>query len=517
MGLQVRRRLVPAVWLVAAGVASAQLRDDITALSAVELAAQIAMGRISAEETTRAFMARIAALDDTGPALNAIIEINPDAVAVAQSLDRRLRRRGAVGPLHGVPVVLKANIDTADRLATNAGSLALAAHHADRDAVVVERLRAAGAVILGKANLSEWANFRSSRSTSGWSSVGGQTRNPYVLDRNPCGSSSGSAVAVAARLAPLALGTETDGSIVCPAGANGIVGIKPTHGLVGQRGIVPIAPSQDTAGPMARTVADAALLLGALLEPGAASTELAAAAPSYATARASLAGVRIGVLRDYLGAGRDPNVDGIYAKAVAVLRDAGAQIVDPIALPLDSEVVNAELELLLTEFRASIDRYLAAVERGPRSLAELIEFNDAHAAEVLPHFGQELFVEAQQRAGLDAPSYRAALDAAARFRAALERLFGEQRLDALVAPTNGRAWRTDWEKGDAYSLGSSRIAAVSGYPSITVPAALLHELPIGVSFIGRPWGEAGLLRIAAAFEHARGEFPAPRFLVSIDD
>jgi amidase len=478
--------------------------DGVTSLDAVALSAEIASGRLSAESVTRAYLDRIAALDDAGPQLRAFIEVNPDALDIARDLDRRFREGGVVGPLHGVPVALKANIDTADRMVTSAGSIALAEHRAGGDAPVVARLRAAGAVIIGKTNLSEWANFRSTRSTSGWSSLGGQTRNPYVLDRNPCGSSSGAAVAVAARLAPLAVGTETDGSIVCPAGANGVVGIKPTHALLESAGIVPIAPSQDTAGPIARTVADAALLLDALLGP-AASAALAEPTPSAA-------GARIGVLRGPLP---DAALEAAYEDALSDLRAAGAELVDPIELPGDADLASAELEVLLFEFHAALDRYLAGVERGPRDLAALIEFNTAHAREVMPHFGQELLLAAARRGDLDDPHYREAREVLARFKLQLDALFAGQRLDALVAVANGRAWRTDWRRGDAFAVGSSRPAAVSGYPSIVVPAALLSELPVAIALVGPPQSERRLIEIAASFERERGAFPAPQFLPSV--
>ncbi len=445
-----------------------------------------------------------------------MIELNPDAIAIARALDARREARGPMGPLHGLPILLKANIDTADALATSAGSLALAGHHAAADAPLVTRLRAAGAVILGKTNLSEWANFRARGSTSGWSSLGGQTRNPYVLDRNPCGSSSGSAVAVAARLTPLAVGTETDGSIVCPAAANGVVGVKPTLGLVSGRGIVPIAKSQDTAGPFARTVRDAALLLSVLAEPDAGGR--VGTLPPVASAPATaLAGVRIGVVRDYSGAGRDAATEAGFAAALEQLRAAGAELVDPVEVQVDSAVEGAELQVLLHEFRVQLDEYLDAVHGGPRSLEELIEYDIAHAAEVMPFFAQDLLLEAHATEGLDAPRYRDALAAIERFRASLGTLFADRRLDALVAPANSRAWRIDWVAGDRFAVGSSTIAAVSGYPSVAVPASLANELPLGLALIGKPRGDAQLLQLAAAFEAARGPLPAPQFLPSVGD
>src|SRR5690606_6227605 len=334
-----------------------------------------AAGNVTAERVTRAVLARIAALDDAGPRLNAIIETNPDALAIARELDARLAASGPVGPLHGVPVVLKANIATADAMATSAGSLALAEHRAAADAEIVARLREAGAVIVGKANMSEWANFRSLRSTSGWSSVGGQTVNPYVLDRNPCGSSSGSAVAVAARFVPLAVGTETNGSIVCPAGVNGVVGIKPTHGTVSRDGIVPLAASFDTAGPFARTVAGAALLLSVIR---AADTQVVGneAAPAF-----SLSGARIGVVRDYPGAGDDRRLEAAFAAALKLLREGGAELVDPIEVELTRAVSVASFDVMLLEFKDDIDAFLAARSASPRSLAELVAYNEAHEDE----------------------------------------------------------------------------------------------------------------------------------------
>jgi amidase len=481
---------------------------EIVALDALALRAELAAGRLSALEVTQAYLKRIEALDDAGPQLGAVIEVNPDAETIARELDARLRAGEAPGPLHGVPVLIKANIDTADDMATSAGSLALAGHRAREDADVVARLRAAGAVVLGKTNLSEWANFRSLTSTSGWSSLGGQTKNPYVLDRNPCGSSSGSAVAVAARLAPLAVGTETDGSIVCPAATNGVVGIKPAIRTVSQRGIVPIAHSQDTAGPFARTVADAALLLAVLVDGD-------AAAPIPGTAD-SAARSRVGVVRDYGGAGSDAAVETAFATALRWLESAGVTLVDPVRAALPPAAAEAELELLVAEFREDLGAYLAGVEAGPRTLDELIEFNAANAATVMPHFGQELFIAARDSGGTATPRYAAAVRVTQEARSALEALMREHELDALIAPTNSRAWRIDHARGDSFGVSSSSIAAVTGYPSLTVPVALANELPLGVSLIGRPGEEAKLFAFGIALEQARGPFPEPRFLPSID-
>ena len=487
------------------GETGSEAAGNVLALDAPTLAAEIAAGRLSAESVTQASIDRIAAIDDAGPELNAVIEINPDALMIARELDRRFDASGPVGPLHGLPILLKANIDTSDAMATSAGSIALADHRATADAPFVGRLRAAGAVILGKANLSEWANFRSTSSISGWSSLGGQTRNPYALDRNPCGSSSGSAAAVAARLVPLAVGTETDGSIVCPAAANGVVGVMPTIGRVEQTGIIPIAASQDTAGPIARTVAGAALLLSVMLqipEPG--LVEASAAAP------VDLAGFRLGIVRDYTGAGELPPVEAAFAAALETLAATGAALIDPVTLALDPGVRDAEFEVLLFEFRDGINTYLENVRNGPGSLAELIAYNDENSERVMPLFGQDILVAAEARGGLDDPAYTEAL-ASSRdaVRTRLEVIFRELALDALIAPANGPAWTTNPDDDDRFAVSSSGIAAISGYPNIVVPSATIDGLPIAIAFIGPPGTEADLIRIAGTFEALRGEFPPP--------
>ena len=497
---------------------------EIAALDAVALESRLASGQLSAERVASVFLARIEALNDAGPNLHAIIEINPDALAIARDLDRRRAAGGPVGPLHGLPIVIKANIDTADAMATSAGSVALARHRATADAPIVAHLRAAGAVLLGKTNLSEWANFRSTHSTSGWSSLGGQTRNPYVLDRSPCGSSSGSAVAVAAALAPLAIGTETDGSIVCPSAVNGVVGIKPTLGLVSGRGIVPIARSQDTAGPIARSARDAALLMRAIEEPGARpaehvwpSSSAAAPIPTAGAGTAPLAGVRLGVVRDYSGAGKNRAVDMAFGRWLERLRALGAELVDPVSSGLGEAEDAAELTVLLHEFHAQIDQYLKDVQDGPHSLDELMAFDVAHADVTMPIFGQELFAAARQTGGLDAPAYRDALATLARFRERLAATFAEQRLAALVAPVGEPAWRIDPVAGDRFDVSSSAIAAMSGYPSVAVPAELLGELPVAIALVGQPWTEPQLVDIASAFESARGSFAPPRYLATVGD
>ncbi|HEX7061155.1 MAG TPA: amidase [Woeseiaceae bacterium] len=480
---------------------------DFREADVATLQAAMQQGELTSHELVAWYLDRIEAIDRNGPALRSVIEINPDALAIAAALDRERAATGPRGPLHGIPIVLKANIDTGDAMATTAGSLALAGHRSPDDAFLVSRLRDAGAVILGKANLSEWANFRDSRSSSGWSSLGGQTRNPYAPPRNPCGSSSGSGVAVAANLTVLAIGTETDGSIVCPSSMNGIVGIKPTLGLVSRDGIVPIAHSQDTAGPMARTVRDAALLLEVVAakdpgDPAAAARD--DAVPDYAggLAAASLAGKRIGVLRTYGGAGADERVEAIYSDAIEALHRGGAEIVDPIELDTEG-MGEAEYQVLLYEFKADLDAWLDDSRAPVRSLAEIIDFNRAHANQVMPFFGQSIMIEAQAKGPLSEPAYRDALAKSKRVaRAAIDGALAEHDLDALIAPTNGPAWLTDHVLGDHFSVGSSSLAAVSGYASVTVPAGFISGLPIGLSFIGGAFSEKELIEIAYAFEQA---------------
>ncbi|KAA9132742.1 amidase [Marinihelvus fidelis] len=458
-----------------------------------ELQAAMTGGELDSVDITRHYLDRIERVD---PGINAIIETNPDAEAIAAALDRERAETGPRGPLHGIPVVLKANIDTGDAMATTAGSLALVEFRAPDDAQLVTRLRDAGVVILGKANLSEWANIRSTRSSSGWSSLGGQTRNPYDTARNPCGSSSGSAAAVAANLVVLSVGTETDGSIVCPAGTNGIVGIKPTLGLVSQDGIIPIAHSQDTAGPMARTVRDAALLLDAM----AISTEQTGSLLD-ALEDATLEGKRIGVVRNYPGAGAHPGVDAVLQSAISAMEAAGATVVD-IELHTDGAGA-AEWEVLLYELKADLATYLQDAGAPYASLEELIAFNKANADTVMPLFGQEIFELAQAKGDLDDPTYTEALATGRRItRGAIDSALDANDLDALLAPTNGPAWLTDPVNGDTFSIGSSSWAAISGYPNITVPAGFVSGLPIGVSLFGTAWSDAGLIAIAYAFEQA---------------
>jgi amidase len=454
--------------------------------------------RLSARDATEWYLARIREID---PRIRAVIEINPDARAIADALDKGPRR----GPLHGVPVLIKDNIDTADRMRTTAGSLALVQAPKPRDAGLVTRLRAAGAVILGKTNLSEWANFRSTHSTSGWSGRGGQTRNPYALDRDPCGSSSGSGAAVAANLCAVAVGTETDGSVVCPASMNGAVGIKPTVGLITGAGIIPIAHSQDTAGPMARTVRDAAILLGAIAEGPRAQPDYT----RFLDPR-GLRDARIGVARKFFGITAD--VDRVMDECIAEMKRQGAVIADPADLPSHGKYGDDELTVLQYEFKTDLNAYLSA--RGSDlTLEKLIAFNERHRTEEMPYFEQELFIESDKRGPLTDPAYRKALESAQRQARAegIDAAISKFKLDAIVAPTAGPAWVIDWVNGDHDMGGCSTPAAVAGYPHITVPAGLVRGLPVGISFFGPAWSEPALLKLAFAFEQATKARRKPTF------
>jgi amidase len=498
-------------WVVLAACSGAD--RDFSESSIADLHDQMQRGELSSAELVDWYIDRIEAVDQAGPEINAIIEINPDARDTAAALDQEWRTSGPRGPLHGIPVVLKANIDTADQMYTSAGSLALAEHVPEEDAFIVKRLRNAGAVILAKANLSEWANFRSSRSSSGWSSVGGQTRNPYDTARSPCGSSSGSGVAVAANLTVVAVGTETDGSVVCPSGMNGIVGIKPTLGLVSRSGIIPGAHSQDTAGPMARSVRDAAILLTAMTgidadDPVTAAAEIHHDYSANLTAD-GLSGKRIGVIRSYYGAGSDPGVEEVLEASIAALKAQGAEIVDDIHIAI-GDMYDDEDTVFLYELKADLAAYFNTSGAPVESLADVIAFNKAHADTVMPFFGQDYFLLAQESGPLTDEAYQAALENSKRAaRAGIDGALNEDELDALIAPTNGPAWMIDHVNGDTFSVGSSSLAAVSGYPNITVPAGFVSGLPIGLSFIGKPWNEKQLIEIAYAFEQATGVRRAP--------
>lgn len=475
--------------------------SDITELGAVQLARAIRDGQCTAVEAVGAHLDRIRALDRDGPRLNAVLDTNPRALAIAAELDSRHARTGPLGALHGVPVLVKANIDISEAMATSAGSPALAGHRAGRDAPVVGRLRTAGAVPIGTTNLSEWANFRSAHSIDGWSSLGGQTRNPYRLGHSPSGSSSGSAVAAAARLAPMAVGTETDGSIVSPASVNGVVGIKPTAGVVDTGGIVPIAASLDTAGPLARTVRDAGALLAAMATP----TAPLVPRPALGDRPRPLQGIRIGVLRGFGTANWPVELE----TAIAVLAKLGAEVVDPVTMVIDDGWRDAERRLLLHEFNAGLNRYLSRHQTGLANLAELIAYNHAHAAEVMPTFGQDL-LEAAAAGVLDRRAYvEARASCIGAMRRGLVGAFAAHALRFLLVPADGPAARIGQTQRPA--LGTSAIAALSGYPSLALPWTLIDGLPVAFALVGKPFTEPLLLATAAACEAARGPFPRPTY------
>jgi amidase len=491
-----------------------------------QLQQAMAGGERTARSIAELYLERIAQLDRQGPRLGSIIELNPAALAIADALDAERRAGTTRGPLHGIPALIKDNIETADKMSTTAGSLVLEGVIARQDATLVQRLRAAGVVLLGKTNLSEWANFRSTRAFSGWSGRGGQCRNPYALDRSPCGSSSGSGAAIAANLCAIAVGTETDGSIVCPSATTGIVGIKPTVGLVSRAGIIPLAASQDTAGPMCRSVADAALLLAALVsedpaDPRDGATAAAAGkVADYAAAldTSGLRGARIGVAREYFG--YHPGVDALVEVAIAVMRQQGAEIIDPVELNDSPALGRAETEVLLYEFKDGLNAYLAGL--GPaapvRSLAELIKANRKLAEREMPFFGQELFEQAQAKGSLDDAGYKDARATCLRLSRAegIDAVMDQHQLDALIAPTNGPAWTIDPMNGDHFIGGSSTPAAVAGYPSITVPAGLTGSLPVGLSLFGRAFSEATLIKLAYAYEQASHARREPAFAPTLE-
>jgi amidase len=517
--------------LAAAAPAAARAADppptvpafELDELTIADLQSRMASGELSARAIAEKYLARIEAVDRAGPAVNSVIEINPDALAIAAALDKERKAKGPRGPLHGIPLLVKDNLDTADRMATTAGSLALVGARPPSDSVVVRLLRQAGAVILGKTNLSEWANLRSSRSTSGWSARGGLTKNPYVLDRNPSGSSSGSGAAVAANLCAAAIGTETDGSIVSPSSANGIVGIKPTVGLVSRTGIVPLSHTQDSAGPMARTVADAAALLGAIAGVDA---EDPATADSKGRSHADytrfldprgLAGARIGVVRQHFGF--HPAVDALMEEALSAMRRLGAVLVDPAEIETLSQLDGPELTVLLFELKADMKAYLSRLgpEAPVKSLADIIAFNDRHRDEEMPFFGQDLFLAAEACGPLTSPEYVDALARCGRLarQEGIDAVMDRHRLDALVAPTAGPAPPTDLVYGDRGTGGSSTAAAVARYPSVTLPAGHVSGLPVGISFFGRAYSEPTLIKLASSFEHETRHRRPPRFLPAL--
>jgi amidase len=493
---------------------------ELEETSISELAEGMASGKYTARSIAEEYLDRIEDIDRDGPKLRSVIELNPDALDIADALDKERKEKGARSPLHGIPILIKDNIDTADRMATTAGSLALVGAKPPKDAFLVQQLRNAGAVILGKTNLSEWANIRSNHSTSGWSGRGGLTKNPYALDRNTSGSSSGSGAAVSANLCAAAVGTETDGSIVSPSSINGIVGIKPTVGLVSRTGVIPISHTQDTPGPMARTVRDAAIVLGVLAgfdaEDKATSDSRGKSSTDYAQYLnpKGLAGARIGVVRKYFGF--HAGVDRVINDALNVLKQQGAVLVDPAEIPTIGKFDDAEMDVLMYELKADLNAYFArlGVSSPVHSLKELIDYNEKNAKSEMPYFGQELFLKAEAKGPLTNKEYIDALKLCRRMsrKEGIDAAMKKFKLDALVAPTDSPAWLTDLIDSDHFLGGSSTIAAVAGYPSITVPAGFVFGLPIGISFFGLEWSEPTLLKFAYAFEQATRSRKPPRFL-----
>ena len=504
----------------AADVSAFEL-DEITI---GELQDGMKSGKFTARSIAEKYLARIAAVDKNGPMVNSVIETNPDALEIAEALDRERKEKGARGPLHGIPVLIKDNIATADRMQTTAGSLALVGSKPPADAFIVQKLRAAGAVILGKTNLSEWANIRSNHSISGWSGRGGQTKNPYALDRNPCGSSSGTGAGISANLAAVGIGTETDGSIVCPSSANGLAGIKPTIGLVSRSRIIPISHSQDTAGPMCRTVRDAAILLGAIV--GGDTDDKATIASDgrffkdytqFLNAD-GLRGARIGVLRKTFGF--NPMVDKLMEVALEVMKKQGATLVDPVEIETSGKFGDTEFLGFMYELKADLNAYLAWL--GPnapmKTLKEIIEFNDKNASKEMPYFGQENFLKAEEKGPLTTQEYVDAMKKNHELAAkkGIDATMDKHKLDAIVAPTGGPAWLTDIVNGDSFGGGSSEFAAVSGYPNLNVVAGFSYGLPVGISFFGRAWSEPALIKLAYGFEQATKFRKAPRFAPHVE-
>jgi amidase len=480
-------------------------------------------GRFTARSLVEMYSARIDSIDKHGPAVNSILELNPDALSIADALDEERKAHGARGPMHGIPVLIKDNIDTADKMMTTAGSLALVGSKPAQDSAVAKKLRSAGAVILGKTNLSEWANIRSSNSTSGWSGRGGLTRNPYALDRNPCGSSSGTGAGISANLCAVGIGTETDGSIVCPSSSNGLVGIKPTVGLVSRSGIIPISHNQDGAGPMCRTVRDAATLLGVLTGVDPRDSATAASQSKSFTDYTqfcdpnSLKGARIGVARKYFGF--NDAVDALMEQALDALKKQGATVVDPADIETLGKFDESELLVFTYELKADLNAYLGRL--GPdapvHSLKDIIDFNDRNRQKEMPYFGQDLFLKAEAKGPLTETAYLEALEKNHQLARTegIDATMDRYHLDAIVAPTGGPAWLTDLINGDHFTGGSSNAAAVAGYPNINVTAGFISGLPVGISFFGRAWSEPTLIRLAFAFEQATKSRQAPRFLSTI--
>ena len=500
------------------GTAGSFILDE---LSISQLQERLTRGSMSSRELVNLYLKRIAEIDQHGPALKSVIEVNPDAVSIATQLDAERKSGNYRGPLHGIPFLLKDNIDTGDKMMTTAGSLALSGHHARRDAPIVQQLRAAGAILLGKTNLSEWANFRSSRSSSGWSSRGGQTRNPYSLERNPCGSSSGSGVAVAANLCAFAIGTETNGSISCPSSVNGIVGLKPTVGLVSRTGIIPISKTQDTAGPMTRWVHDAALVLGVIsgvdAQDEATAGRPAAMSLDYVEPLgvASLRGKRIGVEKSFLKI--HEKIDALLHDAISAMKNAGASVVEVSYAEKLKDIGDDEYKLLKYEFKDGLNRYLENSGAAVRSLKELIAFNEANASSVMPFFGQEILLESEAMGSLDSEDYKKVRsNVVTTARQAIDGTIKEHNLDALCGPATGAAWCTDVVNGDSFSgYGMGSGAAMAGYPSVTVPFGEVHNLPVGLLFTASAFSERSLLQIAHAYEQVSRKRTPPSLRPSL--
>ncbi len=496
---------------------------ELEEITISELQDGMKSGKFTARSLVEKYSARIDEVDKHGPAVNAVIEMNPEALGIAEALDQERKSKGPRGPLHGIPVLIKDNIATADRMMTTAGSLALVGSKPTKDSFVAQKLRAAGAVILGKTNLSEWANIRSSHSTSGWSGRGGLTRNPYALDRNPCGSSSGTGAGISANFAAVGIGTETDGSIVCPSSLNGLAGIKPTVGLVSRANIIPISHSQDTAGPMCRTVRDAAILLGALTGVDADDSATAASAGKSQTDyeqfcdRNGLKGARIGVARKFFGF--SDAVDALMTQSLDLMKQQGATLVDPADIETLGKFDDSEFMIFLYELKSDLNAYLARLQPGSpvRTLKDIIEFNERNRQKEMPYFGQDIFIKSEAKGGLTEKEY---LDAVAKNHQlarveGIDALMDKHQLDAIVAPTGGPAWLTDLVTGDHFGGGSSNAAAVAGYPNINVTAGSIMGLPVGISFFGRAWSEPTLIKIAYSFEQASKARQAPKFLASL--
>lgn len=510
--------------IVACNTSSSSRRDektshDINELTIKELQENVKIGKLTYVALARFYLNRISKIDKNGPGLNAVIEINPEALQIAERMDNEREQGKMRGPLHGIPVLIKDNIDTADKMQTTAGSLALEGNLAKHDAAVIAKLREAGAVILGKTNLSEWANFRSSRSASGWSSRGGQTKNPYILDRSPCGSSSGSAVAVSANLCAVAIGTETDGSIACPASMNGVVGIKPTVGLVSRTGIIPISKSQDTAGPLARTVTDAVILLNAMT--GADPKDEATLKNNNPDKDYTqyldpngLKGKRIGVEKSLLK--HHEGIDKILRHALTQMEQCGATIVEVEFLNKVGELGNAELEMMQYEFKDGLNRYLSTANSKMKSLNDIISFNTQNEAKVMPYFKQEIMDSSEVKGGLDSKEYVLAITKLETLKVYIDELFRAQKLDALCGPATGSAWCTDPINGDFWTgYGAYTPAAIIGYPCITVPMGFVSELPIGLSFFGNAFNEAEIIAIGYAYEQVSKNRKSPQFYTTL--